>query len=158
MKEIIYKIKKCSKCQEIKSIETFYKRKDSKDGYSYWCIECDKKYSYQYYKTHKEQYRQYYIIYNKEIRNVRSREIYRENKIKAIDYLGNKCLDCSVEYNGKNICIFQFHHINTKEKECIIGELLRLLNWKKIKNELNKCELLCGNCHALRHDNYIEQE
>jgi hypothetical protein len=34
------KTKKCSRCKEIKDVGEFNKRKDSKDGYSYWCKLC----------------------------------------------------------------------------------------------------------------------
>ena len=37
--------KQCTKCEEVKSFDMFYKRKIKKDGYRNRCIECHKKYN-----------------------------------------------------------------------------------------------------------------
>lgn len=65
-------------------------------------------------------------------------------KIKAITYKGSKCLLC-----GYNKCLqaLTFHHINPKEKSFdISGNHCK--KWDTIQLELDKCILLCCNCHA----------
>jgi hypothetical protein len=68
-------------------------------------------------------------------------------KEKAIEYLGGKCIDC-----GYNKCIqaLEFDHRNPEEKEFSISGK-HCLSWDKIKNELDKCDLRCANCHRERH-------
>jgi len=70
-------------------------------------------------------------------------------KIKAIEYLGGKCKIC--EYEG---CVesFDFHHTDPSKKDFTLSGRLSY-SWERIKNELDKCDLLCANCHRELHWN-----
>jgi hypothetical protein len=57
-------------------------------------------------------------------------------KIRAINYLGKKCIKCGDD----NIFHLIFHHKNEYEKEFEFSEL-RTMSWTKIRNEIDKCEL-----------------
>jgi len=75
----------------------------------------------------------------------------RKMKQKAIEYKGEKCLICSVEFDGNNACIFDFHHRDLNKKDLSIGQLITR-KWEKIKSELDKTDLMCSNCHRLIHN------
>ena len=47
-------LKRCSNCNEMKSLDNFHKRKDSKDGYNTGCKSCRSNKSKEYYKLNKE--------------------------------------------------------------------------------------------------------
>ena len=47
-------MKKCSKCNEYKSVELFHKDKNSKDGYKTWCKDCRRLETKKYREKHKE--------------------------------------------------------------------------------------------------------
>lgn len=51
---------------------------------------------------------------------------------------------------NRSYVIFDFHHLNPSEKD-VDWSKLRLKSDESIKNELNKCVLLCSNCHRKRH-------
>ena len=68
-------------------------------------------------------------------------------KIKAIDYLGGKCKRCG--FTG-HYSAYDFHHINYLEKEFDWG-VARKKSFEKIIPELDKCNLLCRNCHQIIH-------
>lgn len=77
----------------------------------------------------------------------------RQRNVKklAVNYLGGKCQKC-----GYNKCIgaLQFHHIDpTKKSKEYYNMKLRTFN-DKFKKELNKCILLCANCHLEEHTTY----
>lgn len=114
--------KLCSKCNQTKEIEQFYKQKDRKNG-SYQCKSCFNSY-----------------CINRWIKI----------KQKAIDYKGSKCNKCGIFSQKTNYCIFDFHHRNPKNKDYDWNKL-RLKSWNKIIEELDKCDLLCSNCHRITH-------
>jgi ribonuclease HII len=65
----------------------------------------------------------------------------------ALDYKGGRCIDCG--YNKCNGAL-QFHHPNG-DKEFGIADKGITRSWAKVKAELDKCVLVCANCHAERH-------
>ena len=70
-----------------------------------------------------------------------------KRKIEAIKYKGGHCINCGYsKYYGA----LEFHHRNPDEKE-VDWAKLRLTSWEKIKLELDKCDLLCANCHREIH-------
>jgi hypothetical protein len=74
---------------------------------------------------------------------------YRKRKVELVRFMGGACFDCGIHYNGKNACIFHFHHVEPHKKEFNI----RFANYNKnkIMKELEKCVLLCANCHEMQH-------
>lgn len=66
-----------------------------------------------------------------------------------IDQKGGKCNHC-----GYNRCLsaLEFHHIDPKQKEFSLdSRQLTGKSWKKILVEVEKCLLLCSNCHRELH-------
>lgn len=84
--------------------------------------------------------------------NTMTVERQRSIKQKAVDYLGNKCIVCSYD---KCIGALEFHHINPEEKDFSISQV-KLSSFERIKSELDKCVLLCANCHREFHGGLIE--
>lgn len=85
--------------------------------------------------------------YCKNCNNLRTKTSIREFKQKCIEYKGSKCSKCGYD---KCIAALDFHHINKNDKNFQISK-----NYKKdfleIKSELDKCVLLCANCHREEH-------
>lgn len=61
-----------------------------------------------------------------------------------MDYKGGKCQSC-----GYSRCIgaLELHHIDPTTKSFGIGEKGYTRSWAKVQAELDKCVLLCANCH-----------
>jgi hypothetical protein len=72
-------------------------------------------------------------------------------KQNLIEYKGGKCEICG--YNRCNRAL-QFHHLNSDEKDFTISG--KSLSFEKLKNEVDKCILVCSNCHSEIHDNLIK--
>lgn len=73
-------------------------------------------------------------------------------RIKAIDFLGNKCEKCG----ENNPLVLAFHHVNPKQKSDDINSIVQSKShisskWSELKKELQKCILLCHNCHVELH-------
>lgn len=73
----------------------------------------------------------------------------RRKKIKKqfIEY--KKELKCNRCDNG-DYRVLEFHHINDN-KEFNISEMLRGHSFENILKEIEKCEILCANCHRIHH-------
>lgn len=71
----------------------------------------------------------------------RRRRILRQ---KAIEYKGGACVCCG--YN-KHPGVLDFHHIDPSNKEFSIGTKGYTRSWEKVRAELDKCILVCANCH-----------
>jgi transcriptional regulator with XRE-family HTH domain len=68
-------------------------------------------------------------------------------KIKSVDYKGGECTLCGYK---KCIQALDFHHTNPSEKDFTISGNYNI-SWDRIKNELDKCILVCSNCHREIH-------
>lgn len=68
-------------------------------------------------------------------------------KLRAIAYLGGQCKDCGL--SGPP-AVFQFHHKDPLTKDFTIGGVSNR-KWDYVVLELDKCELLCANCHQIKH-------
>jgi len=76
---------------------------------------------------------------------------YRRNmKLRAVSYKGGKCETCGYD---KSAAAMDFHHRNPAEKDFRFGSG-RTRQWDRVKVELDKCDLLCKNCHAEIHDSW----
>lgn len=72
----------------------------------------------------------------------------RKLKQKLVDYKGGECEVCG--YN-KEIACLQFHHIDPAKKDFHLGEKHAHAFSKVITDELDKCAMLCANCHMEEH-------
>ena len=75
-------------------------------------------------------------------------DLYNGNKDWAIEYLGGECSHCKGKFHRS---VYDFHHLNPEEKETGLAKLLKKRNRDNIKEELDKCILLCANCHRIEH-------
>ena len=70
----------------------------------------------------------------------------KKAKIILVEYKGGKCEKC-----GYNKCIdaLDFHHLDPKEKDFNVGG--KSFNLERLKKEVDKCVLVCANCHREIH-------
>lgn len=71
---------------------------------------------------------------------------HRKMKLRAIDYKGGKCLRCGY---SKSPASLSFHHTDPTQKDFPISS--RTCKWETLQPELDKCLLLCLNCHGEEH-------
>lgn len=117
----------CTKCTQYKPIEEFSKSKSAEFGYYWWCKDCHSK-------------------ARKNISSVKSsaRQYNRELKSYYKNLLGGKCARCGYD---KTQVALEFHHIDPDEKDAQVSTIINSNNHSKIMFEIDKCILLCRNCH-----------
>lgn len=76
--------------------------------------------------------------------------LYRKNKAFFVSILGGSCSACGY---SANIDALQFDH---KDPSTKLGNVTRLFSMKdrtRAAEEVEKCQLLCANCHAIKTAN-----
>lgn len=75
----------------------------------------------------------------------------RRRKLKqmAVDYKGGKCKRCGYH---KCLAALEFHHEDPSQKDFAISMSGQTRSWERIQKELDKCILVCSNCHKEIHD------
>lgn len=131
-------MKQCSKCKESKAISEFTKNKTKIDGLNHNCRECQRTYNREHYKQNKK----YYIS-----KAQKSDKKQRELLEKQINQIKSKpCTDCKNSFPPEAM---DFDHVRGK-KLFEIAQKMRVWDLNKILKEIDKCELVCSNCHRIR--------
>lgn len=71
----------------------------------------------------------------------------RRRKLAAVEYKGGKCCRCGYD---KHYAALQFHHVDPSTKTAKWTGF-RNRSWDEVKRELDKCEMVCANCHLIIH-------
>lgn len=130
-------VKKCSKCNLEKTLDNFNKKTDRK--LQPYCRDCDNAYSREYYKKNKDRVKSQ-INYARKIRVANLSKEIRELKEST------PCTDCGVNYP---YYVMDFDHVRG-EKSGNISHMINSAVTKKIIEEIEKCEIVCSNCHRQR--------
>jgi hypothetical protein len=80
-------------------------------------------------------------------------EARRRIKQRLIDFFGGRCQRCG--YNKSNSAL-TFHHRDPATKEFGLG-VGGTKSFARCLAEAEKCDLLCHNCHAEIHDEWIQK-
>ncbi len=85
--------------------------------------------------------------YCKSCFNIYCMDRWKQRKLESIEFKGGCCIKC-----GYNKCphALEFHHRDPAVKEYTWNKM-RYCNIKTLQKELNKCDLLCSNCHRELH-------
>lgn len=85
---------------------------------------------------------------------LKMREWYRGKKKRAVEYKGGACESCGY---SRSLAALEFHHRDPKEKDFKLSSPHVRQPWHKQKTELDKCSLLCANCHREKHEELMQQ-
>lgn len=130
--------KTCCKCKIEKTLEEFPWRFKAKNIKQPYCSDCRKIYAAKWYKKHKGTLIPRAIVNSNQRREV----VYNW----LLDYfLEHPCVECG----ESNPVMLEFDHLdrNNKRKEvsCLMSH-----SRKTLEDEIEKCQVLCSNCHRLR--------
>jgi len=130
-------VKKCSKCEIEKPINEFNSK--GRNKLQPYCRPCDNEHARQYYKKNRERVK-------KQINDARKIRVANlSNEIRKLKE-SVPCADCGKKYP---YYVMDFDHITGKKIDNISSMINSGVS-KKIKEEIEKCEIVCANCHRER--------
>lgn len=119
-------MKKCTMCSLEKSTDSFYEQVQVGSNGQRW----------HYLDSFCKQCRSRYTSLRRQ-----------ERKRQAVEYLGGQCVRCGLKTD--RVEVYDFHHRDPSQKDFSIGKNVRSL--QAIMPELDKCDLVCSNCHRIIH-------
>lgn len=132
------------------SLERFLKQKIKTVPEKQICTRCKLDLPINFFGVHvrKRNAKLQIFAYCKKCDSNRFRKRKRDIKEKAVEYKGGKCENCGY---CKSLRSLHFHHKNPKEKDFTIAHMLKM-DFEVLKRELDKCILICANCHGEVHE------
>jgi len=76
----------------------------------------------------------------------------QKNRKKAVDHCGGKCQICGYSKTVNGLC---FHHVDPRDKKFVISKNYTI-KWESLKEEIDKCLLVCLVCHAEIHEGLVK--
>jgi hypothetical protein len=124
----------CSKCHKSKDSSNFSKNERSKTGLMIWCKTCVAAYDKARYPQNKKK-----IQAMQRVRVAENFEFVRNLKANS------PCVDCGED----DPVVLEFDHLSNKRAN-ISDMVLHGFGQETIKIEIEKCEIVCANCHKRR--------
>ena len=72
-------------------------------------------------------------------------------------YKGSKCHHCGIS-DLHHPEIYEFHHLDPTRKIRTVGGMLNSASDKTLYAEVDKCILVCANCHNIEHKRIKDKE
>ena len=129
--------KPCPSCKLDKSYEDYHRNARHKDGLQTTCKECHKATSRASYLKNRDKH--------KAAVRERNTRLSIENRRKVWEYLlAHPCVHCG----ETDPVVLEFDHLDPALKTGTISSLSRgAWSWERIMIEIDKCQVLCANCH-----------
>ncbi len=128
---------KCYRCGEFKAAGEFSWRRRASGQRDTFCRPCRSAYGKEHYAANRARYI--------EQARVQKQRLGLERTTYLIEYFGSHpCLDCG----ETDPVVLEFDHL--RDKVFSIGQDLSRRNWQSILSEIEKCEVVCANCHRRR--------
>ena len=118
------KLKRCSKCRRYKKKSLFWVRQNI-------CKHCSTITTKKYF-----------------VENHVGMKRYFKRREEIAKFKDEPCVDCGHKYPA---CVMDFDHVRGKK----LFQISQAINvpWDKLLKEMQKCELVCANCHRIREQN-----
>jgi len=128
----------CSGCKMFLPIRKFTTGQTHYEKYSYRCNDC--KNSYDRIRGHSEKSKAIW------------RNSYRHKKQYYSELFGRKCSRCGF---SDGFWALEFHHVSPSSKKWTPSKIIHNGKEKEVTQELDKCVLLCSNCHKTLNKTWI---
>ena len=128
---------RCYRCHASKPAEEFAWRRKERGQRDSFCRSCRSAYGKEHYAANRQRYIDQARVSKEALRLDRTRFLLEFFK-------GHPCVDCG---EGDPV-VLEFDHLG--DKSFSIGAKLVHFAWQTILEEIEKCEVVCANCHRRR--------
>lgn len=129
-------LKTCSECKKEKELTAFSFKDLLKRTRAHICRTCQLEVSKAHYRKNKENYKRRAVAFNQIAT--------KRNKENVLNYLRvHPCTHCG----EKDPIVLDFHHLKDKEHNVSAMISSNGMRWETIEKEIDKCIVLCANCH-----------
>src|SRR5689334_902136 len=123
--------KRCGRCGKVRLLKFFNKRRENQ--LQAYCQDCQKAANQSHYLNNKQSH-----LEKAYKRRAHLRQLINETKSKP-------CADCGISYP---FYVMDFDH--REDKNFAISQAWRSRSWSTVLAEIEKCDVVCANCHRLR--------
>lgn len=102
-------------------------------------------------KQNEKDWKRRWYLANKDRHTALSRASAARRKAIYENLKSGPCVDCGTQYPP---CVMQFDHVRG-DKKAIVSDLARRRSVATMLAEIEKCDLVCANCHAVRTSNRL---
>jgi hypothetical protein len=128
---------RCYRCGEIKPCREFAWRRRDQEQRDTFCRPCRAAYGRAHYEANRARYIEQARLQKDRLRNERTAYL--------LEYFErHPCVDCG----EADPVVLEFDHL--RDKLFSIGPKLGTRSWPSILAEIEKCEVVCANCHRRR--------
>lgn len=133
--------KTCPSCNNTLSVDQFNWKIKKRGIRWHTCRKCSREYARNRYHND-ESVRQYYLDKAAKRNAIEN----NENRTRLYEWLScHSCVDCG----NSNPIVLEFDHVKG-EKSRALSDMVHRSSWETIKNEIQKCEIRCANCHRIK--------
>ncbi len=133
----VAKLRKCYRCGELKPADEFAWRRKAMGQRDSFCRPCRSAYGKEHYVANRQRYIDQARIQKQKLMLERTTYLIKFFKTHA-------CVDCG----ETDPVVLEFDHL--RDKSFAIGPELSRRSWQSILDEMEKCEVVCANCHRRR--------
>jgi hypothetical protein len=129
--------RKCGRCDQLKPVDDFNWRRIERGQRDNLCRACRADYHHEHYSANRKRY--------VDQARIRKQALVLERTRYLIEYFAaHPCADCG----EADAMVLEFDHL--RDKAFNIGSALPYRNWQSVLDEIDKCEVVCANCHRRR--------
>lgn len=129
--------RRCSHCHEVKTVDAFSWRNQDRGIRAPNCRACQKEYNRRHYLANKALYKARAVAGKSKAR--------RERTLRLLEYFEeHPCVDCG----EADPVVLEFDHL--RDKDFDVSRAVYTRRWTTVLAEIEKCEVVCANCHRRR--------
>lgn len=127
----------CSRCQQEKELSAFAWRRRGRGQYDTYCRACRAAYGREHYVANRQRYID-------QARIVKQKQAHERTRWVLEYFERHPCTDCG----ERDPVVLEFDHL--RDKKFNVASALPERTWTSILEEIEKCEVVCANCHRRR--------